>query len=363
MYGRVFVDDVHPVHEHDASLGVVEVRPAGRAQEARDIRDRSPAWTPRCWTGTARRAAQGHDVRRQGVARFGWLTTCCGAVRSSWSSIGGGRRRRRRRVSSGATAPASRGRRRGRPDVAVVAAPRPDRTEQGPARNDRCPGEGCPSWIGQPEPHRHPSASATTPAGPPTVSTIAGEPRNRAAPNRARRTRAGRPGNRLSFSRSEASGACHERRDRPTPEGRSCNWLWFSSSSSAHNICRVVCTRSEPLLGPDVLKGLPQGVMEDFAVRRRWSSALAPVGQQVGELLVPAVTGCVASRAGPPRRPPRTRLRAALPPEGRTGSVARVKAASRSRLDPVKSLEMVSTDTTLAPRSAKNWRKASSRSR
>ena len=45
---------------------------------------------------------------------------------------------------------------------------------------------------------------------------------------------------------------------------------------------------------------------------------------------------------------------------GRTGKVASVNAASRSRFDPVKSREIVSTDTTLAPRSVKNCRKASS---
>ena len=51
---------------------------------------------------------------------------------------------------------------------------------------------------------------------------------------------------------------------------------------------------------------------------------------------------------------------------GRSGSVAgrgseaKVYAANRIRLDPVKRLATVSTDTVLAPRSARYWRKASS---
>ena len=70
-----------------------------------------------------------------------------------------------------------------------------------------------------------------------------------------------------------------------------CIWLWFSSSSSAHSICSVVCTRSARCCVPDVLEGLAQDVVEDLAVRRRRVEDVAPVGQQVGELLVPAVAG------------------------------------------------------------------------
>ena len=47
-------------------------------------------------------------------------------------------------------------------------------------------------------------------------------------------------------------------------------------------------------------------------------------------------------------------------PEGSSGNVARVNAARRIRFDPVNSLATVSTGTTLAPRSVRNWRKASS---
>ena len=36
--GRVLVDDVDAVHENDASLGVVEIRPSRGAQVARDVR-------------------------------------------------------------------------------------------------------------------------------------------------------------------------------------------------------------------------------------------------------------------------------------------------------------------------------------
>ena len=139
-----------------------------------------------------------------------------------------------------------------------------------------------------------------------------------------------------------------------------CIWLWFSSNSSAHNICSVVCTRSARCCARTSSNAL-----------RRTSWRTSPCGggsssTRAGRRARRRNAGTSGgwprrSHAGRPRRRPRTRPRVCPASGGRTGSVARVKAASRSRFDPVKSREMVSTETTFAPRSAKNWRKASSR--
>ena len=93
---RVLVDDVHPVHEDDASLAVIEVRPARRAQEARDVRtDRPATWTPRCSPGTARRRRWSGTMCGVSASMLGWLTMCCG-VAVVVVVVDGARRGRRR---------------------------------------------------------------------------------------------------------------------------------------------------------------------------------------------------------------------------------------------------------------------------
>ena len=65
--GRVLVDDVDAVHENDASLGVVEIRPAGRAQVARDARSDPLRLHAAAALVLHALALERHDVRRQRI--------------------------------------------------------------------------------------------------------------------------------------------------------------------------------------------------------------------------------------------------------------------------------------------------------
>ena len=189
--GRVLVDDVDAVHENDASLGVVEIRPSRGAQVARDTRSDPLRLHAAAALVLHALALERHDVRRQ---------------RIDVGLVDDVLRRRRRGRRAGRRAP---GRRRwssspvpswswsrasatvvvvvtggfvvvvvvdgfGATVVVVVAAPAPaapTTPSRGPQTMTATPVRAIDLRIGESEPHQFPLCIAKSRAELPTVPT------------------------------------------------------------------------------------------------------------------------------------------------------------------------------------------------
>ena len=217
---RVLVDDVRAVQQHDTPVGVVEIRSAGRVQEGRRPGARTLRGRPAARLVLDPGAAQGLDVRGERV-EVGLIDHVLRRGRRGGGCHEG---RRRRRLGSQRGRGGRRRQRGGRPGSRGTAGGQEDR----------------------------PHTSAATAAATGTMRVrLEQHPLKRIEPDladvfdrSAERHHCTQHRSSTGGTQSGCPGLFPGRRVSPNPRGPTCIWHWFSNSSSAHNICNVVCTRS-----------------------------------------------------------------------------------------------------------------------